>query len=175
MGGIGLVAGLVVVVVALVWWATRPPEGAVRHDGYYYRVAAPPRNLARLAALRFFAMRVVRGLPPSLRRERTLWRLRRCVFAERSLPEGAGAPPHLALTIDKGREIELCLDDTDEQALHYVLMHELAHVMSHSVGHTPEFYDNMDRLLRSARAQGLYTTPPRTTVQFCGSHVHMDR
>lgn len=161
--------GLVVAILCVYLWL--PPRGTIRHNGHHYRTREPA-NLPRLEALRHLSLRIVGGTRPSLRRWLSLRRLRRCVFVEQTEDE---TTTHLALTVDKGRELHICLDYKDEQALRFVLIHELAHVVSYSVGHTPEFYRNMDALLASARAQGIYTAPPDKTVRFCGAHVHLDR
>ena len=156
-----IVSILLVVIVHL------PPSNSIRYRGHYYRTPHP-ENLPELASLRDTATRVVAGIPWSVRRRVTLWRLGRCVFVERP-PDG----DYLAVTIDKGREMEICLDYTDVNALHYVLVHELAHMHSWSVGHTAEFHRNMSRLLESAKAQGFYSDDARRVV-FCGSHIDLD-
>ena len=38
----------------------------------------------------------------------------------------------------------------------HVILHELAHVKTDSIGHTPEFYDNFENLLSKAEKFGLY-------------------
>lgn len=125
-------------------------------------------------------MRVVAGVPPSFRRALALWRLQRCVFVEHVVTDGDDAhrratdDRYLALTVDKGREIQICLDYEDRQALYFVLIHELAHVMSLSVGHTNEFHRNQERLLDSARRQNICTGSPRR-VAYCGTHIHLNK
>ena len=143
-----------------------PPAGTTRHNGRLYRVH-DTSHLTRLEELRHLSLQIVDGLPPSWARFFTMWRIRRCIFSER----GNDATTYLALTIDKGRELIICLDYEDENTLRYVLVHELAHVYTRSIGHTPEFYRNMDRLLDSARAQGLYVSQGKRRVTFCGTHV----
>ena len=39
----------------------------------------------------------------------------------------------------------------------YVSLHEIAHVLCKSHGHTPEFYNIFDNLLQRAKDQGVYT------------------
>lgn len=159
-------------ILALLVYLTLPPRDSVRFNGRYYRTRDSAR-LGDLEALRTISLRVVGGLPWSPRREWALWRLGRCVFVARDVAWGEEGTP-LALTVDKGREIEICLDYTDRQALYFVLIHELAHVMSRSIGHTEEFYRNMDRLILSARSQEIYTGT-RRDVMFCGVHIHLDK
>ena len=146
----------------------RPINGKRYRDGHYYR--ASPEGFKKLSELRALSNQIVRGLPPSFRKWWVLLKLRRCIFVEVT---AESEKPYLALTIDKGREMHICLDNSNEEALTFVLIHELAHVMSFSTGHNGEFYRNMDRLLRSARKQNLYTAPPTKRVIFCGSHIDM--
>jgi hypothetical protein len=159
-----VVAAIVALLVTVAW----PPHGVRHTDGYYYRTERGD-GLRMLSELRTTAKKIVAGAPLSLGRAHALWRIERCVFVERP-----AARPYLALTTDKGREIELCLDHADRNAMIYVLIHELAHVMSFSVGHTPEFQRNMQTLLRSARRQGLYTSPSDKRVLFCGSRIEVE-
>ena len=44
----------------------------------------------------------------------------------------------------------------DINTLTYVALHELAHVCSESIGHTPEFWDNFKFLLIEAEKLGYY-------------------
>lgn len=55
----------------------------------------------------------------------------------------------------------------------FICWHELSHVCTDSVGHTPEFWENMRWLLKEAEAAGLYTyenfeASPKT---YCGSII----
>lgn len=57
-------------------------------------------------------------------------------------------------TLEK-RNVFLCLRDEsgqfyEDSMLTYVLLHEVAHVISRSIGHTPEFYEIFDALLAKA-------------------------
>ena len=44
----------------------------------------------------------------------------------------------------------------DDNTILFVIIHELAHVMSLSVGHTEEFWSNMKFLLEQAESINLY-------------------
>jgi len=66
-------------------------------------------------------------------------------------------------SINKGEKIVLCLRSRDgqqrivkENILMFVALHELAHIMTKSVGHTKEFWDNFEFLLREAIEFGYY-------------------
>ena len=64
-------------------------------------------------------------------------------------------------TLNK-EKIFLCLKDNNNNyyslnMLIYVSLHEIAHVLCKSHGHTPEFYNIFDNLLQRAKDQGVYT------------------
>jgi hypothetical protein len=63
-------------------------------------------------------------------------------------------------TVNK-KDVTLCLRDPDgeyynKNMLTYVAVHELAHTLCKSVGHTQEFYDINDKLLQRAADLGHY-------------------
>ena len=67
-----------------------------------------------------------------------------------------------AYSLNKGEEIVLCLHDkdgkliTDKNTMKFVLIHELAHVMTVENGHPPIFWENMGYLLKKANSIGIY-------------------
>lgn len=68
-----------------------------------------------------------------------------------------------SFTINKGEEIHLCLRSKDgERELHdlnlltFVVIHELAHIASVTLGHNQEFKDNFLFLLENARDAQIY-------------------
>jgi hypothetical protein len=71
---------------------------------------------------------------------------------------------YTSYSINKGERIIFCLRSRDEHeqlvspnTLLFVALHELAHVMTISVGHTDEFWDNFRYLLAHAIHWKLYT------------------
>jgi predicted metal-dependent hydrolase len=68
-----------------------------------------------------------------------------------------------SFTINKGEEIHLCLRSKDgNRELHdlnlltFVVIHELAHIMSLTMGHNQEFKDNFTFLLKNASQAKIY-------------------
>ena len=60
-------------------------------------------------------------------------------------------------SINKGEKIVLCLRSRDGQnrivkrnIIMFVALHEMAHIMTMSVGHTKEFWDNFEFILKEA-------------------------
>ena len=74
-------------------------------------------------------------------------------------------------TINKER-IYMCLKDEtgnyySENMLIYVLLHELGHVLSKSIGHTDEFYRIFDDLLLEATKNNLYDPNQPIVKDYC--------
>ena len=70
---------------------------------------------------------------------------------------------HTSYSINKGEKIVLCLRSKDgknrmvkKNVIMFVALHELAHIMTISVGHTKEFWDNFEFLLKEAVRLGIY-------------------
>jgi hypothetical protein len=83
-------------------------------------------------------------------------------------------------TINKGSKIYMCIrerDDNnrleDENTLFFVALHELAHVMTISIGHTAEFWGNFRFLLRHAIEGGYYSYHPYHDIpkKYCGTYI----
>ena len=88
---------------------------------------------------------------------------------------------YTAYSVNKGQEIKLCLIDpktkqpiTDLNTTMFVLIHELAHIMTKQIGHPPEFWNNMKILLQHASNLGIYTyiNYRETPVWYCGEYVN---
>jgi hypothetical protein len=81
---------------------------------------------------------------------------------------------------NKGEKIVICLRDkapphtlVDENTVMFVLIHELAHLMTTSVGHTPEFWTNMRKLLQECIQIGVYNSVnySKNPVNYCGMTI----
>jgi hypothetical protein len=69
-----------------------------------------------------------------------------------------------AYSENKGEKIAFCLNKTknsttliDENTLTFVAIHELSHVMTKSVGHKQDFWQNFKFLLENAKTAKIYT------------------
>ena len=83
---------------------------------------------------------------------------------------------------NKGEKIVVCLRDktkkpeyplVDENTVMFVLIHEMAHLMTESTGHTPEFWTNFRKLLQDCVQLGVYTPVnyARFPVEYCGMTI----
>lgn len=65
-------------------------------------------------------------------------------------------------SVNKGKHLYLCIRNKKNSTfekyniLLYVVIHELAHIMSESIGHTPEFWSNFKFLLKKAIEYNIY-------------------
>lgn len=74
-------------------------------------------------------------------------------------------------TINK-EKIYLCLTDKDKEfysnnMLMYVLLHEFAHTLCKSIGHTKEFHDIFEKLLKEAIDKKLYDPSIPVDTEYC--------
>ena len=55
----------------------------------------------------------------------------------------------------------------------YVVIHEMAHLMSDSIGHTAEFYKNFDFLLTISQEIGIYKyiNYANSPTEYCGMMI----
>lgn len=84
-------------------------------------------------------------------------------FNPENIIETEPGSSNTSYSINKGEKIVLCLRSRDgqnrivkENVLMFVALHELAHIMTLSVGHTKEFWDNFEFLLKEAIIFGVY-------------------
>ena len=91
---------------------------------------------------------------------------------------GLGAK-YTSYSVNKWEEIAICVrqpDNTfiDDNTVMFVVIHELAHVMTKSVGHTQEFWDNMAYLLERAEELNIYVPKnyKESPVDYCGMEIN---
>lgn len=80
-----------------------------------------------------------------------------------NISEGTPEHGYTSYSINKGEKLILCIrqKDTDElvdkNTILYVAIHELGHLMTDEIGHTPKFWANFKWILQQAVDQGIYT------------------
>ncbi len=84
-------------------------------------------------------------------------------FNPDNITESDKTSKYTSYSINKGEKMVFCLRSRDEKndlidlnTIMFVAIHELAHTMTKSIGHTEEFWDNFRILLRNARKLGVY-------------------
>lgn len=81
---------------------------------------------------------------------------------------------------NKGEKIVVCIRDkrpghpfVDTNTVMFVILHEMAHLMTTTVGHTPEFWTNFRILLQDSSKIGIYTPEnySHTPKVYCGMTI----
>ncbi len=78
-----------------------------------------------------------------------------------TLSETVPGSKYTSYSVNKGEKISICIRNTDNSFMDmntilFVAIHELAHVMTISTGHTEEFWKNMKFILEVAESIGIY-------------------
>jgi len=87
---------------------------------------------------------------------------------------------YTSYSVNKGEKISICLrtktNNTfeDKNTVMFVVIHELAHVMTKSVGHGKDFWENMNYLLHEAEKIGIYDHHDygKIPVDYCGMEIN---
>ena len=84
-------------------------------------------------------------------------------FNPKAIQETLPTSELTAYSENKGEKIAVCLNKTknstkliDLNTLTFVAIHELAHIMTTSIGHKQEFWQNFKFLLEGAKSSGIY-------------------
>ena len=104
---------------------------------------------------------------------------RLCKFNPNNISQNVKKTSSTSYSINKGEHIVLCLRSRDGQnrvheinTIMYVVLHELAHVMSVSIGHTEEFYSNFKYITNKAIECNVYKVENKMK-RYCGLDVHI--
>jgi len=86
-----------------------------------------------------------------------------------------------AYSENKGEKIAFCLNTTKEgnklidiNTLTFVALHELSHIMTESIGHKQEFWENFKFLLQNAKEAGIYDPVDykKSPQEYCGMTIN---
>ena len=101
-------------------------------------------------------------------------------FNSDNISESGKSNQYTSYSVNKGEKIVFCIRQKDEEeslvdenTITFVSIHELSHIMTKSVGHTTEFWDNFKRLLKEAVENKLYDKEDYTKnpKEYCGIKV----
>lgn len=101
-------------------------------------------------------------------------------FRSDKISEGSENSKYTSYSINKGEKIVLCIRSKDEQkklvdlnTMMFVVLHELAHIATKSIGHTPEFWENFKWILKEAVNTGIYKSQDfnNKPVEYCGIQI----
>ena len=103
-------------------------------------------------------------------------------FNPKRVMETLPTSSYTAYSENKGEKIAFCLNKKkgdnenliDESTLTFVAIHELSHVMTKSVGHKSEFWQNFKFLLENAKEAGIHQPIDykETPQEYCGMKIH---
>lgn len=84
----------------------------------------------------------------------------------------------IAYTVNKGEEMRVCIRQNDKledlNTAIFVILHELAHIMSVSYGHNEEFRENFNYIVHLASKLGIYIPQnfQNEPVNYCGTDIN---
>jgi hypothetical protein len=102
------------------------------------------------------------------------------LFQPDSIVEASADSKTTSYTINKGEKMVLCLRSRDGSnqledlnTLTFVALHEMSHILTKSVGHTDEFWNNFEWVLKEAVKAGIwqYQDFSRDPVSYCGVEI----
>ena len=99
------------------------------------------------------------------------------VFVENDM-----ASPDTSYSENKGQKIVVCLRDKtrapeypliDQNTIMFVMLHEMSHLMTETIGHTQEFWTNFRRILHDAVQLGIYqpVNYAQRPTPYCGMTI----
>ena len=101
-------------------------------------------------------------------------------FNPKRVNETLPTSSYTAYSENKGEKLAFCLNPSresdkliDENTLTFVAIHEIAHIMTKSVGHTQEFWTNFKFLLEIAVKLSIYSPVDykKTPKKYCGMTI----
>ena len=88
---------------------------------------------------------------------------------------------HTSFSVNKGESVHLCLRQREgdnenlvnEDVMTFVAIHEMGHMITKTVGHGPDFWNNFAWLLQQAEATGIYKHADFKAhpVSYCGIKI----
>ena len=100
-------------------------------------------------------------------------------YSPNNLSETKPGSLYRSYSVNKGEQIAICLRDPkdnsfeDMNTIIFVVIHEISHVMTESIGHDETFWDNMKYLLMEAEKIGVYNPIDYSmdNLKYCGMDV----
>ena len=157
---------------ALVYAVTQGPRNTIRMtgpDGKQYEMQNLPDKEKAVKIMSMIRKNLVKlheyyrdtpGIAQDPGSVRFVSRFSPDVFVENDMESG-----DTSYSENKGQKIVVCLRDKtnkpkypliDENTIMFVMLHEMAHLMTETIGHTPEFWNNFKRVLHDGVQVGIY-------------------
>lgn len=153
-------------------------------DGQQYKVRdLPDKQQAAdlLAKLRLRLQTLTDSLVQSYPSKPQVIRLSKNFRADPSrFLESTPDAEHTSYSVNKGEQVHFCLRQKDgaetlvsEDVMVFVALHEMGHMITQSIGHDQDFWNNFGWLLREAEARHLYKHQDFRShpVPYCGVSI----
>ena len=101
-------------------------------------------------------------------------------YRPENISESIPRDNYTSYSVNKGEKIVFCIRSKDNKeklvdlnTIMFVAIHEFAHVITKSVGHTEEFWNNMKFVLKKAIKLGIYKIHDykNNPVSYCGTKI----
>lgn len=101
-----------------------------------------------------------------------------------ALSEGGHNSGYTSFSVNKGERIVMCIRSRNGESdngeietfntLMYVFLHEIAHLITKEIGHTPTFWDNFRWLLDESQKVGIYSKVAysQEPQEYCGIQIN---
>ena len=101
-------------------------------------------------------------------------------FDPKNITENIPGSLYVAYSVNKGDELSICIREKktekflDQNTVIFVAIHEIAHIMTESTGHTEEFWNNMKYLLKEGIKTGIYEEIDyaKYPTDYCGMEIN---
>ena len=157
-------------------------ESSLDQRSYMVRNLPDRDKAARLLSLiRARLMKLVKHMKKKYPNDARVKRLHRNFNPDR-ISESAPDSKYTSYSVNKGEKIVFCVRQRNDEnelvdinTMMFVSIHELSHLMTLSIGHTKEFWDNMKFLLKDALSKDvqLYNYQPfhEDPKPYCGTMI----
>jgi hypothetical protein len=157
-------------------------KSTVDGESYIVRNLPDKQEAAdRLAKVRASMLRLMRDLQTT-DPEKPLVKqiLRNFDAAPSRFSESTPDASYTSYSVNKGEKVFMCLRQrnereelVDDNILTFVALHEMGHIGTHEVGHTPLFWNNFAWLLKRAEEIGIYHFQNFSAhpVEYCGIQI----
>lgn len=101
-------------------------------------------------------------------------------FNADNIEESESGSKYTSFSVNKGEKIVFCIRSKDKYAnledenlIMFVALHELAHIMTLSIGHTDEFWNNFRFMLKESIKIGIYKRHDfkKNPEKYCGTFI----
>jgi predicted metal-dependent hydrolase len=134
----------------------------------------------RLARTRAKLLRLIKELKAAHPDKAFVKQLANFDCAPSRFSESTPDASYTSYSVNKGEKVYMCLRQrnekeelVDENIITFVAIHELAHIGTPEIGHTPSFWNNFGWLLKEAEAMKVYefTNFAAHPVEYCGIRI----